>query len=83
MLNLSLEKAKRLLAANHFSMADIALESGFGSQAHFTKCFTKWLEPHPALTVGVWGVVSRTGAEIEKTLGRNLKDWPALRNYTE
>ena len=42
-----IEKAKRLLAANHFSMADIALESGFGSQAHFTTVFHKMVGATP------------------------------------
>ncbi len=38
-LNLRIEQAKRLIAAGEKTMAEIAAETGFCSQSHFTKAF--------------------------------------------
>jgi AraC family transcriptional regulator len=42
-----IEIAKHLLERTHFSIAEIALETGFSSQAHFTNRFREHLELTP------------------------------------
>jgi transcriptional regulator GlxA family with amidase domain len=42
-----LERAKELLAANEFSIADIAFRCSFSSQANFTKTFVRSLGISP------------------------------------
>jgi AraC-like DNA-binding protein len=42
-----LERAKELLAADESSIADIAFQCSFSSQANFTKVFVRWLGISP------------------------------------
>jgi len=42
-----IEIAKHLLERTHFSIAEIGLETGFSSQAHFTNQFREHGEPTP------------------------------------
>ncbi|OKO76030.1 AraC family transcriptional regulator [Bradyrhizobium sp. AS23.2] len=44
------EEAKRLLSDRRFSLAEIALTSGFGDQSHFTRIFTRLI----GITPGAW-----------------------------
>jgi AraC family transcriptional regulator len=47
---LRIEEAKRLMAASPLSLSDIAMECGFGDQAHFTRVFTRTIGCSP----GAW-----------------------------
>jgi AraC-like DNA-binding protein len=42
-----IEIAKHLLERTHFTLAQIALETGFSSQAHFTDRFREWTSQTP------------------------------------
>jgi AraC family transcriptional regulator len=75
-----LERARELLAANESSIADIAFQCGFSSQANFTKAFVRSLDispgryrractspasPYPAAyCTGSAGLFGDSGAEI-------------------
>jgi AraC-like DNA-binding protein len=77
LLNERVAMAKRLIAAGRLSIADIALECGFVSQAHFTTVFRKLSGSTPKtysrslLKHSPAGVVT---SAITKKLGQNLKD---------
>lgn len=41
LINIRLDKAKKLLRSKSKSITEIALECGFSSLSHFSSCFTK------------------------------------------
>lgn len=49
LIHYRLEEAKKLLASEHMSIADIASACGFADQSHFTRAFKKYADEPPGL----------------------------------